>query len=191
MNKKLLMLLLAGFSFAVLPSCGDEEDDNEPTKNEQTNGENNQGGNNNQGGDNNQGGEQQQPTGLQLADITGSYTGSLYAALEPDEPIQEGLGVVVSSADNKTLSLAVEPIEILGIQVDNIAFDGIPATYDAAADAWNFTASGLKVDLLGGMINADVDVKQGVFTKDGLTFTINVKTNQDVDIDLNFVGKKK
>ncbi|MCQ2230990.1 MAG: hypothetical protein MJZ30_03950 [Paludibacteraceae bacterium] len=185
MNKKLLMLLLAGFSFAVLPSCGDEEDDNEPTKNEQTNGENNQ------GGDNNQGGEQQQPTGLQLADITGSYTGSLYAALEPDEPIQEGLGVVVSSADNKTLSLAVEPIEILGIQVDNIAFDGIPATYDAAADAWNFTASGLKVDLLGGMINADVDVKQGVFTKDGLTFTINVKTNQDVDIDLNFVGKKK
>lgn len=188
MNKKLLMLLLAGFSFAVLPSCGDEEDDNEPTKNEQTNGENNQ------GGDNNQGGEQQQPTGLQFSEIGGTYKGSLFAADEPDESIQDNLGVVVKTGENNTMSLAVEPIDILGIPVNNIAFDGISATYDAAADVWNFTASGLKVDLevVPGVmvINAVVDVKQGVFTKNGLNFTINVKTNEGVDIDLNYAGKK-
>lgn len=168
MNKKLLMLLFAGFSFVMLPACGDDEDE---TTNEQTGGE-------------------QTSTGLQLSEIAGKYSGSLFSALEPGEPIQEGLGVVVSTGANNTLTLKIEPIEILGIQVDNIAFDGIPASYDSAKDAWNFTASGLKVALMEGLINAEVDVKQGAFTKGALDFTINVKTDQGVDIDLIYTGKK-
>lgn len=165
MNKKLLMLLFAGFSFVMLPACGEEEDgDNEPQK--------------------------EQTSGLQLAEIAGTYHGSIYAAADPEEPIQDGLGVVVTTKSDNTLSLAIEPIDIMGIEVNNISFDGIAATYDSAKDAWNFTASGLKVALLGGMINADVDVKEGIFTKDNLNFTINVKTDQGVDIDLVYAGKK-
>lgn len=188
MKKKFLMLLMAGVSFVILPSCGDDEDDNTnqtPTEN------------NDQPQKEDQKEEQKEdpkeeetPTGLQLAAVAGTYKGSIYAANDPTESLQDGLGVVVETGADNTLKLAIEPITMMGIEVNNIAFSDIPATYEAAKDAWNFTAEGLQVSLLGGMINATVDVNEGVFTEGKLNFTINVKTDQGVDVDLNYIGAK-
>lgn len=163
MKSKLLMLLLAGFSMVMLPACGDDDDD----------AQNNE----------------QKSESLAFSDITGTYHGPLTMAAT-GSVAAENLGVVVSanSGAENAIDMTLEPINIMGIEVKDLDFKALPCTYDAATDTWSFTAENLHVVLQDGAVEADVNVKQGTFSKHGrLDFTINVKSGM-IDLDLSYAG---
>lgn len=170
MKKKLLMLLMAGFSFAFLPSCGDEDDD-EPQKNEQT------------GGDEN---GEKQPS-FKLSDVPGTYTGVLSAM---GQPYAEDLGVTVTVAGDNKINLALEPIVIEGMEIKDLKFPNIDCKYDEASKTWDFSVVGLNVSLMDGAVQAVVDVNEGKFSEDGkLNFSILVDAGV-IQLPMNYSGKK-
>ncbi len=183
MKSKLLMLLLAGFSMVMLPACGDDDDD-DVQNNEQQN-------NNEQNGNEQNNDEPKTSDSLAFSAVAGTYHGPLVMALTGSEAT-DNLGVVVSANDEviNAIDLTLEPINIMGIEVKDLDFKALPCTYDAAADTWSFKADDLHVVLQDGAVEADVNVKQGTFSKGGkLNFTINVKTGV-VDLDLSYAGTK-
>lgn len=163
MKSKLLMLLLTGFSMVMLPACGDDDDDA-------------------------QNNEQKSET-LEFSAVAGTYHGTLTTS---GTPVADNLGVVVSASSEaeNAIDLTLEPITIMNIEVKDLDFKALPCTYDAAANTWSFSADNLHVVLQGGAVEADVNVKQGTFSKGGkLDFTINVKSGM-LDLDMNYAGTK-
>ncbi len=159
MKKSLLMLLMAGVSFFMLPACGDDDDDNNTTVESK----------------------------FEISEIPGTYYGQL---LTMGAPVADSLGVTVESAGDNKINLSLEPIVIMGITIDQLSFPNIDCAYNDSTSTWNFTAEGLHVELMGGAIEADVDVKSGKFSKGGkLDFTVNVKSDA-VNLDMDYSGNK-
>ena len=149
----------------MLPACGDDDDDA-------------------------QNNEQKSET-LAFSEVAGTYHGPLVMPLT-GSVAADNLGVVVSanSGAENAIDMTLEPINIMGIEVKDLDFKALPCTYDAATDTWSFSADNLHVVLQDGAVEADVNVKQGTFSKGGkLNFTINVKTGV-VDLDLSYAGTK-
>lgn len=164
MKKSLLMLLMAGVSFFMLPACGDDDDD-----------------------DNNNNNNSIVESKFEISDIPGAYVGSLSTS---GSKVADSLGVNVENAGDNKINLSLDPIVIMGITIDQLSFPGIDCTYNDSTSTWNFTAEGLHVVLMNGAVEADVDVKSGKFSKGGkLDFTVNVKSNM-LDLDMDYTGNK-
>jgi len=149
----------------MLPACGDDDDDA-------------------------QNNEQKSET-LAFSEVAGTYHGPLVMPLT-GSVAADNLGVVVSanSGAENAIDMTLEPINNMGIEVKDLDFKALPCTYDAATDTWSFSADNLHVVLQDGAVEADVNVKQGTFSKGGkLNFTINVKSGM-VDLDLSYAGTK-
>ena len=126
---------------------------------------------------------------LEFSAIAGTYHGTLSTS---GAPVADNLGVVVSAnaETENAIDLTLEPITIMGIEVKDLDFKALPCTYDAAANTWSFSADNLHVALQEGAVEADVNVEQGTFSKDGkLDFTINVNTGM-LNLKMDYNGKK-
>lgn len=183
MNKKLLLLLLAGATMFMLPACGDDDDDDDAKKENNVSGDDD----NKQPSDstNNQPSET-----LAFSEVYGTYQGYLDETIN-NTLFADSIGVTVGKDEkDNCVTLALEPISISGIMIDNLSFTGIPCTYNAADDSWDFSAEKLQVSLLGGALTAVVDINEGKFTKGGtLNFEIFVDAGM-VQLPLVYAGNK-
>ena len=85
----------------------------------------------------------------------------------------------------KTFDLALYNAVVDGMELGDLIFEGIPAKKDN--QSWKFNVS-RNVELLGGSIQADVDVNGVVTEKGDLSFVVAIVTPP---IELTYKGKKK
>lgn len=112
--------------------------------------------------------------------LSGTYEGDLL--------IEDGaspLPVTVVANPNKTFDLALYNAVVDGMELGDLIFEGIPAKKDN--QSWKFNVS-RNVELLGGTIQADVDVNGVVTEKGDLSFVVAIVTPP---IELTYKGKKQ
>ncbi len=112
--------------------------------------------------------------------LSGTYEGDLL--------IEDGaspLPVTVVANPNKTFDLALYDAVVDGMELGDLIFEGIPAKKDN--QSWKFNVS-RNVELLGGTIQADVDVNGVVTEKGDLSFVVAIVTPP---IELTYKGKKQ
>ncbi|MBO4530636.1 MAG: calycin-like domain-containing protein [Paludibacteraceae bacterium] len=112
--------------------------------------------------------------------LSGTYEGDLLIENEASP-----LPVTVVANSNKTFDLALYNAVVDGMELGDLIFEGIPAKKDN--QSWKFNVS-RNVELLGGSIQADVDVNGVVTEKGDLSFVVAIVTPP---IELTYKGKKK
>ena len=194
MNKKFFILLFPLLSLSLLPSCleddiesedivvedrgndyrkterekyeGEEEEDNEDTDEEET-------GN----------------TDENFAALKGVYTGDLFSPDPDDEPSHLDVTVGANEKNGKQyFDLALYDAVVTGLELGDLIFTDIPATHNEKEASWTFNLKGQAVSLMGGAIEANVDVDGSITEDGGLKFSVTI--DQPV-LTLNYEGTKK
>ena len=118
--------------------------------------------------------------------LSGIYAGNLLDP-DPEEP-PSPLDVTATANKDITFDLALYDAVVSGLELGDLIFTGIPATYDKNTDSYNFALKGKDVELLGGAIQAVVDVDGNVAKTGELKFSVAI---QEPELTLNYEGTKK
>ena len=112
--------------------------------------------------------------------LSGIYDGNLLI-----EDGESPLPVTVVANKNKTFDLALYNAVVDGLELGDLIFEGIPA--EKKNQSWSFNVK-RNVELLGGSIEADVDVNGNVSENGDLTFIVAIV---EPPIELSYKGTKK
>ena len=129
--------------------------------------------------------------GYDFSSLAGTYYGGLVMVADGSS-VADTVGVIVGATKKGTIDLALEPIVISNIPIDNLSFPQLPCAHDEATGVSSFSATGLAVALVGGAVNATVDVNEGQFNGNGgLEFIVVVTASPMPPMSMKFTGKKE
>lgn len=192
MNRRLSLFLYLLLPLLLLPSCFEDEIENEDIIVVDRGGDRRQKEKETyEKGEDEEEQKDQDPTDNDdtFTLLKGIYAGQLFSPDPDDDP--SNLDVTVGTTVKGTqhyFDLALYNAVVTGMELGDLVFTGIPATYNESEKAWTFNLKGQEVELMGGVIQAKVDV-DGKITED-MTLKFSVTIDEPV-LTLNYEGKKK
>lgn len=126
--------------------------------------------------------------------LSGVYKGILYAVEKDDDgntktpENPDTLDVTVKANNDMTFDLAIYNANVTGLELGDLIFEKVPGAKDNEEGSYSFNLTNYKVTLMGGVIEADVDVNGTVKKQGDLNFSVAI---QIPPITLAFEGKIK